>query len=43
VFYHSVHQHHIPPKVIDLARFPEEQIEACVDLRKLGLDVRNYL
>ncbi|WP_333606696.1 HD-GYP domain-containing protein [Arsukibacterium sp.] len=42
LFYHSVHQHHIPPKVLDLARQQEEQIEACVDLRKYGLDVRNY-
>lgn len=43
VFYHSLHQHHIPPKVLDLAKQTEEQIEACVDLKKFGLDVRNYL
>jgi putative nucleotidyltransferase with HDIG domain len=43
VFYHSVHQHHIPAKMLDLARQQEEQIEGCVDLKKFGLDVRNYL
>ncbi|GGW56217.1 HD-GYP domain-containing protein [Alishewanella tabrizica] len=43
VFYHSVHHHHIPPKVLDLARQQEEQIEACIDLKKYGLEVRNYL
>ncbi|MDP2716470.1 HD-GYP domain-containing protein [Rheinheimera sp.] len=43
VFYHSVHQHHIPAKVLDLARQQDEQIEACVDLKKFGLDVHNYL
>ncbi|WP_445428021.1 HD-GYP domain-containing protein [Alishewanella sp. HL-SH05] len=43
VFYHSVHQHHLPPRVIDLSRQQEEQIEGCVDLRKYGLEVRNYL
>ncbi len=43
VFYHSVHNHHVPPKIIDLARQQEEKIEACVDLKKYDLDVRNYL
>lgn len=43
VFYHSVHQHHIPPKVLDLARQQEEQIDSCVDLKKYGLDVHNYI
>jgi HD-GYP domain-containing protein (c-di-GMP phosphodiesterase class II) len=43
VFYHSTHHHHIPPKIVDLSRQSEEQVEACVDLRKYGLDVRNYL
>lgn len=42
VFYHSVHQHHIPPKVLDLSRQQEEQIDSCVELKKYGLDVRNY-
>ncbi|MBV2128976.1 HD-GYP domain-containing protein [Arsukibacterium indicum] len=43
LFYHSVHQHHIVPKVMDLSRQQEEHIEGCVDLKKYGLDVRNYL
>lgn len=43
VFYHSVHQHHIPPKVLDLARQQEEQIDSCIELKKYGLDVRNYI
>jgi HD-GYP domain-containing protein (c-di-GMP phosphodiesterase class II) len=43
LFYHSVHQHHITPKIMDLSRQQEEHIEGCVDLKKYGLDVRNYL
>lgn len=43
VFYHSMHQHHIPPKILDLSRQQEEQIDSCVDLKKFGLDVRNYI
>ena len=43
VFYHSVHQHHIPPKVLDLSRQQEEQIDSCIDLKKYGLDVKNYI
>lgn len=43
VFYHSTHHHHIPPRIVDLSRQGEEQVEACVDLNKYGLDVRNYL
>ena len=43
LFYHSVHQHHIIPKIMDLSRQQEEHIEGCVDLKKYGLDVRNYL
>lgn len=43
VFYHSAHQHHIPAKIMDLARQQEEQIDSCVDLKKYGLDVKNYI
>ena len=43
VFYHSAHQHHIPPRILDLSRQQEEQIDSCVDLKKYGLDVRNYM
>lgn len=42
VFYHSSHQHHIPSKIIDLSRQQEEQVDSCVELKKYGLDVRNY-
>lgn len=43
VFYHSVHHHHIIPKIINLSRQRDEQIEACVDLKKYNLDAQNYL
>jgi putative nucleotidyltransferase with HDIG domain len=43
VFYHSVHQHHIPAKVLDLSRQQEEHIDSCIELKKYGLDVRNYI
>lgn len=43
IFYHSLHRHHLPAKTIDLAKQPDEQIEGCVDLKKFGLDIRNYL
>lgn len=43
VFYHAGQQHHLPPRVLDLSRIPEEQIEACVDLKKYGLELNNYL
>ena len=42
VFYHSIHQHHIPAKIIDLSRQQEEQVDSCIELKKYGLDVRNY-
>lgn len=43
IFYHSQHHHHLPAKILDLSRQQEEQIESCVDLKKYGLDIRNYL
>jgi putative nucleotidyltransferase with HDIG domain len=43
VFYHSAHQHHLPAKILDLSRQQEEHIESCIDLKKYGLDVRNYM
>lgn len=43
VFYHSVHQHHLPARILDLSRQQEEQIDSCIDLKKYGLDVRNYI
>lgn len=43
VFYHSVHQHHLPPKILDLSRQHEEQIESCVDLKTYNLETQNYL
>lgn len=43
VFYHSLHQHHLPPKVLDLAKHQDDLIEHCVDLAQYGLNARNYL
>ncbi|MEE2024194.1 HD-GYP domain-containing protein [Alkalimonas mucilaginosa] len=43
VFYHSQHQHHLPSKIIDLARHMEEHIDYCVDLEQYGLQASNYL
>lgn len=43
VFYHSAHQHHVPAKVLDLARQQEEFIDSCIELQSFGLDVRNYI
>ncbi|MDX3773332.1 DUF3391 domain-containing protein [Chromatiaceae bacterium AAb-1] len=43
VFYHAIHQHHLPARTLDLSRMPDEQIEACVDLKKYGLELKNYL
>lgn len=43
VFYHSLHHHHIPAKILDLSRQQEEHIEACVDLKTYNLEPQNYL
>ncbi|MCH8536731.1 MAG: DUF3391 domain-containing protein [Alkalimonas sp.] len=43
VFYHSTHQHHLSPKVLDLAKHQDDPIEHCVDLAQYGLNARNYL
>ncbi|MEE2002446.1 DUF3391 domain-containing protein [Alkalimonas sp. MEB108] len=43
VFYHSQHQHHLPAKVLDLAKHQEEFIDYCVDLEQYGLEASNYL
>lgn len=43
LFYHSVHQHHIPIRILDLAKQQEESIDACVDLKNYGLNLKNYL
>lgn len=42
LFYHSVHRHHLPAKVLDLAKLPEEQIVAAADLSQFALDLRQY-
>ncbi len=42
LFYHSVHRHHLPAKVLDLAKLPEEHIVAPADLSQFALDVRQY-
>ncbi|SEA00860.1 HD-GYP domain-containing protein [Alkalimonas amylolytica] len=43
VFYHSQHQHHLPAKVLDLAKHQEEYIDYCIDLEQYGLQASNYL
>lgn len=42
LFYHSVHRHHLPAKVLDLAKLPEEQIIGAADLSEFALDLRQY-
>ena len=43
IFYHSQHQHHLPMKVLDLAKHQEESIDYCIDLEQYGLQAANYL
>lgn len=42
LFYHSVHRHHLPAKILDLAKLPEEQIVGAADLSEFSLDLRQY-
>lgn len=42
VFYHSRHRHHLPAKLVDLARQPEERLDACVDLADYQLELHHY-
>lgn len=42
LFYHSVHRHHLPAKVLDLAKLPEEHIVGAADLSEFSLDLRQY-
>ena len=42
LFYHSIHRHHLPAKVLDLAKSPEEHIVAAADLSQFALDLRQY-
>jgi hypothetical protein len=42
LFYHSVHKHHLPAKVLDLARHSDDHIVARVDLASYALDLRQY-
>lgn len=43
LFYNAKHQHHIDVKTIDLALYPNEEIEACVGSDKYRLDLSNYI
>lgn len=43
LFYNAKHQHHIDVKTIDLALYPNEEIEACVGSDKYRLDLNNYI
>lgn len=42
LFYHSLHKHHLPAKVIDLARQSDDQISGAADLRHYALDLQQY-
>ncbi len=42
VFYHSRLRHHLPAKLVDLARQPEERLDACVDLADYQLELQHY-
>jgi len=42
LFYHSVHRHHLPAKILDLARHSDDQIIASADLSSYALDLRQY-
>lgn len=42
VFYHSLHRHHLPAKVLDLAKLPEEHIVGVAELNQFALDLRHY-
>lgn len=41
-FYHSIHRHHLPAKVLELAKLPEETIVGPADLAQFALDLRQY-
>lgn len=41
--YNAKHQHHIDVKTIDLVHHQQDEIEACVNPEKYGLDMHNYL
>lgn len=43
LFYHSLHRHHLPAKLLDLSKQSEEVIEACADLKKYQLELQHYL
>lgn len=42
VFYHSKHRHHLPAKLLDLTKLPQERLEACVDLADYQLELLHY-
>ncbi|WP_333796150.1 HD-GYP domain-containing protein [Rheinheimera sp.] len=43
LFYHSLHRHHLPAKLLDLSKQSEEVIESCADLKKYQLELQHYL
>lgn len=43
LFYHSLHRHHLPAKLLDLSKQTEEVIEACADLNQYQLKLQHYL
>jgi len=42
LFYHSLHKHHLPAKIVDLARQTDDQITEQADLQHYALDLQQY-
>lgn len=43
IFYNAKHQHHVDIKILDLATYPSEEIEACVGTDQYHLDLKDYI
>jgi len=43
LIYHSVHRHHLAPKLVDLNKQTDDPIEGCADLNQFQLKLQDYL
>lgn len=43
LIYHSVHRHHLAPKLIDLNKQTDDPVEGCADLNQYQLKRQDYL
>jgi hypothetical protein len=43
LIYHSVHRHHLAPKLVDLNKQPDDPLEGCADLNQYQLKLQDYL